>query len=164
MWVRPCFFGNVPNVLFVLLGWVLRRELLGCTPLNILVMAASLCYQADVKLAGFRSQLESFHLSRYTDELWYILSVDDNIYIYIYIYEDLPRAMNDREEWRERVRDIRATSAIWWWWYIYIFQALALSITLYGCITCMEKSLDGNFTRMLRSVRPRKPPSQNPSK
>ena len=26
--------------------------------------------------------------------------------------EDLPWAMNDREEWRERVRDIRATSAI----------------------------------------------------
>ena len=33
--------------------------------------------------------------------------------------EDLPRAMNDREEWRERVRDIRATSAIWWWWWFY---------------------------------------------
>ena len=36
--------------------------------------------------------------------------------------EDLPRAMNDREEWRERVRDIRAASTIWWWWwwwYIY---------------------------------------------
>ena len=31
--------------------------------------------------------------------------------------EDLPRAMNDREEWRERVRDIRATNAIWWWWW-----------------------------------------------
>ena len=31
--------------------------------------------------------------------------------------EDLPRAMNDREEWRERVRDIHATSAIWWWWW-----------------------------------------------
>ena len=30
--------------------------------------------------------------------------------------EDLPRAMNDREEWRERARDIRATSTIWWWW------------------------------------------------
>ena len=30
--------------------------------------------------------------------------------------EDLPRAMNDREEWRERVKDIRATSATWWWW------------------------------------------------
>ena len=32
--------------------------------------------------------------------------------------EDLPRAMNDREEWRERVRDIRATSARWWWWWL----------------------------------------------
>ena len=31
--------------------------------------------------------------------------------------EDLPRAMNDREECRERVRDIRATSTTWWWWY-----------------------------------------------
>ena len=36
--------------------------------------------------------------------------------------EDLPRAMNDREEWRERVRDIRATSTTWWWYiYLYIF-------------------------------------------
>ena len=26
--------------------------------------------------------------------------------------EDLPKAMNDREDWRERVWDIRATSAI----------------------------------------------------
>ena len=33
-----------------------------------------------------------------------------------YCPEDLPRAMNDGEEWRERVRDIRATSATWWWW------------------------------------------------
>ena len=31
--------------------------------------------------------------------------------------EDLPRAMNNREEWRERVRDIRAASTIWWWWW-----------------------------------------------
>ena len=31
--------------------------------------------------------------------------------------EDLPRAMNDREEWRKRVRDIRAASTIWWWWW-----------------------------------------------
>ena len=33
--------------------------------------------------------------------------------------EDLPRAMNDREEWRERVRDIRAASTIWWWWWFW---------------------------------------------
>ena len=31
--------------------------------------------------------------------------------------EDLPEAMNDREEWRERVRDIRASSTTWWWWW-----------------------------------------------
>ena len=59
------------------------------------------------------------------------------IYIYIYIYpyiqqlcedtgcnpEDLPEAMNDREKWRERVRDIRAGGTTWWWWwwwYIYV--------------------------------------------
>ena len=40
--------------------------------------------------------------------------------------EDLPRAMNDREEWRERVMDIRATSARWWWWW---YICLVLSIT-----------------------------------
>ena len=36
--------------------------------------------------------------------------------------EDLPEAMNDREKWRERVRDIRASGMTrWWWWYIYIY-------------------------------------------
>ena len=29
--------------------------------------------------------------------------------------EDLPEAMNDREEWRERIRDIRANGTTWWW-------------------------------------------------
>ena len=38
--------------------------------------------------------------------------------------EDLPRAMNDRQEWRERVRDIRAASTIWWWWCMYYFPSL----------------------------------------
>ena len=32
--------------------------------------------------------------------------------------EDLPGAMNDREEWQERVRDICAGSTTWW--YIYM--------------------------------------------
>ena len=32
--------------------------------------------------------------------------------------EDLPEAMNDREKWRETVRDIRAGGATWWWWQI----------------------------------------------
>ena len=30
--------------------------------------------------------------------------------------EVLPEAMNDREKWRERVRDIRASGTTWWWW------------------------------------------------
>ena len=32
--------------------------------------------------------------------------------------EDLPEAMNDREKWRERVRDILASGTTWWWWLI----------------------------------------------
>ena len=31
--------------------------------------------------------------------------------------EDLPESMNDREKWRERVRDIRAGGTTWWWWW-----------------------------------------------
>ena len=40
-----------------------------------------------------------------------------------YCPEDLPKAMTDREKWRERFRDIRATSTTWWcwWWYTNIF-------------------------------------------
>ena len=31
--------------------------------------------------------------------------------------EDLPEAMNDREKWRERIRDICASGMTWWWWW-----------------------------------------------
>ena len=34
--------------------------------------------------------------------------------------EDLPEAMNDREEWRERVSDICAGGTTRWWWSLYI--------------------------------------------
>ena len=34
--------------------------------------------------------------------------------------EDLPEAMNDREKWRERVREIPAGGTTWWWWYTLI--------------------------------------------
>ena len=30
--------------------------------------------------------------------------------------EDLPEAINDREKWRERVWDIRASGTTWWWY------------------------------------------------
>ena len=32
--------------------------------------------------------------------------------------EDHPEAMNNREEWRERVRDIHTGSTTWWWWWL----------------------------------------------
>ena len=32
-------------------------------------------------------------------------------------HEDLPEAMNDREKWWERVRDICAGTTWWWWWW-----------------------------------------------
>ena len=44
--------------------------------------------------------------------------------------EALPEAMNDREKWRERARDIRAVGTTWWWWYIYIY------IYILRCIKC----------------------------
>ena len=33
------------------------------------------------------------------------------------IPEDLPEAMNDREMWREKARDIHASGTTWWWWW-----------------------------------------------
>ena len=42
--------------------------------------------------------------------------------------EDLPEAMNDREKWRERVRDIRAGGTTWWWWYIYICVCVCVCV------------------------------------
>ena len=35
--------------------------------------------------------------------------------------EELPEAMNDREKWRERARDIGAGGTTWWWWYHNLF-------------------------------------------
>ena len=57
--------------------------------------------------------------------------------------EDLPRAMNDREEWRERVRDIRATSPTWWWWFykkncpdIYSFHEISAVEFVFENLSC----------------------------
>ena len=55
--------------------------------------------------------------------------------------EDLSRAMSDREEWRERVRNIRATSTTWWWWWwcMYLFmdvnQCTSVSSNLDVCLS-----------------------------
>ena len=46
------------------------------------------------------------------------------------IPEDLPEAMNEREKWRERVRDIRASGTTWWWWLLTLFS-LFVGVVLY---------------------------------
>ena len=59
--------------------------------------------------------------------------------------EDLPEAMNDREKWRERVRDIRATSTTWWWYYhryraCFLYEYSKPHIHAYVCMyVCMYK-------------------------
>ena len=45
--------------------------------------------------------------------------------------EDLPEAMNDREKWRERVRDIRAGGTIWWWWWWWYIGVVISVIEIY---------------------------------
>ena len=49
--------------------------------------------------------------------------------------EDLPEAMNDREKWWERVRDIRAGGATWWWWCHTLSEKFFIIISLwYGVL------------------------------
>ena len=42
--------------------------------------------------------------------------------------ENLLEAMNDREKWREKVRDIRVCGTTsWWWWWWWILKTFALT-------------------------------------
>ena len=46
--------------------------------------------------------------------------------------EDLPEPMNDREKWRERVRDIHASgTSWWWWWYISVCVCVCVGVCMY---------------------------------
>ena len=46
--------------------------------------------------------------------------------------EDLPEAMNDREKWREGVRDILASGTTWWWYIDLIYHLIATETTSFG--------------------------------
>ena len=63
--------------------------------------------------------------------------------------EDLPRAMNDREEWRERVRDIRATIATWRWWW----QSVKIQSRYYVYFSIFDKVMNIIITRDMFSWR-----------
>ena len=57
--------------------------------------------------------------------------------------EDLPKAMNNREEWRERVRDIRADGTTWIYIYIYIYIYYKLMVKAHSCRN--RKKLSKNY-------------------
>ena len=60
--------------------------------------------------------------------------------------EDLPEAMNDREKWRERVRDISATSTTWWWWFWDSFEWVYFQISndaKYFFLSCPRHCVQG---------------------
>ena len=59
--------------------------------------------------------------------------------------EDLPEAMNERETWRERVRDIRASCTTWWWWLLFA-KELHLSPDSY-ISACSHKSTSFSWLR-----------------
>ena len=43
---------------------------------------------------------------------------------------DLPEAIDEREGWRERVRDIRTDSGTWWWWWWLFFYMMMIMMTV----------------------------------
>ena len=58
--------------------------------------------------------------------------------------EDLPEAMNDREKWRETVRDIRAGGATWWWWwYGNTLNNLVFLVMSLNCISWSVLKFEG---------------------
>ena len=63
--------------------------------------------------------------------------------------EDLPEVMNDREKWRERVRDIRATSTTWWWWWWLLVLKTYKEITMKisKCRLCDDRDEAVNHIR-----------------
>ena len=60
--------------------------------------------------------------------------------------EDQLEAMNDRQKWQERVRDIRAYGTTWWWWnkntMVYVGGGANLLVCIFKSLIAKEKSLD----------------------
>ena len=54
--------------------------------------------------------------------------------------EDQPEAMNDREEWQERVRDIRDGGTTRWWWWLSSMRLFSPIIGNWILITQLQKS------------------------
>ena len=64
--------------------------------------------------------------------------------------EDLPEAMNDRREWRERVRDIRASGTTWWWWWWWFLYCFCTYVCISLCL-CMHVYVISSACLWMRS-------------
>ena len=64
--------------------------------------------------------------------------------------ENLPGAMDDRDGWRERVREIRAGGATWWWWWYpnwhyHSWSEWTCELWQWGCDSTFPSSKIGAF-------------------
>ena len=71
--------------------------------------------------------------------------------------EDLPEAMNDREKWRERVRDICAGGTTWWWWwYVNLYLPILFQIGVLRMVSnnaeAIRVSVERHFIRLSSCV------------
>ena len=62
--------------------------------------------------------------------------------------EDLSEAMNDREKWRERVRDILASGTTWWW-YIFIYISVLPTHTSSYLFSFFNRQIWENYRRLI---------------
>ena len=66
--------------------------------------------------------------------------------------EDLPEAINDREKWRERVRDIRVSGTTWWWWwwwwYIWLYK---MCVCVCVCVCVKDRDV-GKIDHVCKSI------------
>ena len=78
--------------------------------------------------------------------------------------DDLPQAMNDREKWRGRVRDIRASGTTWWWWWWLIYRNKALhswrNVSSPVLVVCLFRGLT-KFLRLSSKLEQVEPKRQN---
>ena len=73
--------------------------------------------------------------------------------------EDLPEAMNDREKWREMVKDIRAGDTTWWWWIFFkkvVFQTKYTEIAFLSNRTICNQFCKVLFNSLFHSQQFRK--------
>ena len=57
----------------------------------------------------------------------------------VQILEDLPGAIDERDEWRERVKRIHVSSATWWWWWFPWGSKYGTSVVRSCCVVVRKR-------------------------